>query len=143
MPTKKSFAVVVALAAGLAVGTALFASTPPAKSKVTTLLQMPLADAFTPGREVLMDVVQIAPDSSLERHWHPGEEFHYYMEGSVEIQLDGEPSIQGRPGGVGHVPFKHWHRAVAGKHGAKILVFRVHTKGEPWRYTEKDSTRNR
>lgn len=139
MTAMKAFTLVVLLAAGLAAGTAIFASTPPASSKVSNLLQMPLAEEFTPGREILVDLVQIAPNSSLDRHWHPGEEFHYYMEGSVEIQLDGEPSIMGKPGGVGHVPFKHWHRAVAGKRGAKILVFRVHTKGEPWRYVEKDS----
>lgn len=135
----RAFIAVVIVAAGFAVVTTLFASTPPAKSSVSTLMDVPLADEFTPGREVLVDLVQIAPDSSLARHWHPGEEFHYYLEGSVEIQMDGEPSIIGTPGAVGHVPFKHWHRAVAGKKGAKILVFRVHTKGAPWRYTEKDS----
>jgi quercetin dioxygenase-like cupin family protein len=135
----KAFTLMVILGAGLAAGTAIFASTPPASSRVSNLTQVSLAEEFTPGREILVDLVQIAPNSSLDRHWHPGEEFHYYMEGSVEIQLDGEPSIMGKPGGVGHVPFRHWHRAIAGKRGAKILVFRVHTKGEPWRYVEKDS----
>jgi quercetin dioxygenase-like cupin family protein len=100
-------------------------------------MQMPLADDFTPGREVLIDLVQIPPNTSLDRHWHPGEEFHYYLEGEVEIKIDGAPSIIGTPGTVGHVPFKKWHVAVAGAKGAKIVVFRVHTKGEPWRYADK------
>lgn len=123
--------------AGLVVGSTLGASNPTAKPNVKTLMQMPLADAFTPGREVQVDLVQIPPNTTLDRHWHPGEEFHYYLEGEVEIRIDGAPSIIGTAGGVGHVPFKKWHVAVAGSKGAKILVFRVHTKGEPWRYLDQ------
>jgi quercetin dioxygenase-like cupin family protein len=122
---------------GLVVGLTLGASSPAAKSNVKNLMQMPLADDFTPGREVLVDLVQIPPNTSLDRHWHPGEEFHYYLEGEAEIKIDGAPSIIGTPGTVGHVPFKKWHVAVAGAKGAKIVVFRVHTKGEPWRYADK------
>lgn len=113
------------------------AQSPPATPAVKTLMQMPLADAFTPGREVLVDLVQIPADTALERHWHPGEEFHYYLEGQVEIRIEGEPTIVGTPGTAGHVPFKKRHVAVAGKQGAKVVVFRVHTTGEPWRYVDK------
>lgn len=106
------------------------------KSKVTTLLQRALAEDFTPGREVLVDLVEIPPHAALDRHWHPGEEFHYYLEGEPVVQIgDAEPA---RPalGTVGHVPFRALHRAGAGAAGAKVLVFRVHTRGEPWRYLE-------
>jgi len=58
-------------------------------------------------------------------------------EDDVEIRIDGEPSILGAPGGVGHIPFKKRHTAIAGKDGAKVLVFRVHTKGQPWRYIDE------
>jgi quercetin dioxygenase-like cupin family protein len=143
MTIARAFIPIIVFSAGLVVGTTLDASSPPAKSDVKTLMQMPLADEFTPGREVLVDLVQIPPNTTLDRHWHPGEEFHYYMEGEVEIKIDGEPSIIGTPGAVGHVPFKKWHMAVAGKKGAKILVFRVHTKGEPWRYVDKEGATER
>jgi quercetin dioxygenase-like cupin family protein len=123
-------------------GTRIYDATQSAKSNVTTLMQTPLADEFTPNREVLVDLVEIAPNAALERHWHPGEEFHYYLEGDVEVQLEGEPSIKGTPGTTGHVPFKKRHRAVAGPKGAKILVFRVHTKGEPWRFTDDAPTKD-
>lgn len=118
-------------------GTRLYDATQAAKSNVKTLMHTQLADEFTPGREVLVDMVEIPPNASLERHWHPGEEFHYYLDGEVEIQLDGASTIKGAPGMVGHVPYKKWHRAVAGAKGAKILVFRVHAKGEPWRYVDE------
>jgi quercetin dioxygenase-like cupin family protein len=89
---------------------------------------------FTPGREVLIDLVEIAPNQKLDWHWHPGEEFHYYLEGDPVIELADAPPIIGKPGTVGHVAFKQRHQASAGEKGAKILVFRVHTTGAPWRY---------
>jgi quercetin dioxygenase-like cupin family protein len=95
---------------------------------------VPLDESFTPDREVLVDLVEIPPHTALDRHWHPGEEFHYYLEGEVEIQIEGQDSIRGIPGTTGHVPFERPHRAVAGARGAKVLVFRVHTRGRPWRY---------
>ena len=109
-----------------------------AKSKVTNLLQDSLSEEFTPGREVLVDLVEIPPNSQLDRHWHPGEEFHYYLEGDPEITVEGEGLTRPALGTVGHVPFETLHRAGAGEAGAKILVFRVHTKGKPWRYLENE-----
>lgn len=107
-----------------------------AKSKVTNLLQKSLSERFTPEREVLVDLVEIPPNSQLDRHWHPGEEFHYYLEGDPEISIEGKGVAHPAPGTVAHVPFETLHRAGAGESGAKILVFRVHTKGKPWRYLE-------
>lgn len=102
--------------------------------KIENLLLESLAQEFTPDREVRIDLVEFPPDTMLDWHWHPGEEFHYYLEGEVEIQFEGQPSIIGRPGMVGHVPFKVNHRAITHEKGAKVLVFRVHTKGEPWKH---------
>lgn len=107
-----------------------------AKSKVTNLLHEPLSEQFAPGREVLVDLVEIPPNAQLDRHWHPGEEFHYYLEGDPEITLEGEGLSRPALGTVGHVPFEKRHSAGAGANGAKILVFRVHTKGKPWRYLD-------
>lgn len=110
--------------------------TPPTELKLENLLQTPLAEEFTPGREVIVSYVEIPPNTTMDRHWHPGEEFHYYLEGEVEIVIEGEPSIVGKPGTVGHVPFKRMHTAITGEEGAKVLVFRVHTQGEPVRHLE-------
>lgn len=115
-------------------------SSPPTDLKLENLLQAPLADEFTPGREIVVSYVEIPPDTTMKRHWHPGEEFHYYLEGEVEIAIDGEPSIHGTPGTVGHVPFKTMHTAITGDEGAKLVVFRVHTEGKPVRYFEGGGT---
>ena len=109
---------------------------------IRTLLTTILDKDFTPDREVKVDYIELPPNTVLERHWHPGEEFHYYLEGEVEIKIEGESSIKGVPGTVGHVPYKKPHLAIAGKSGARILVFRVHTKGEPWRFIDTTEIKN-
>lgn len=111
----------------------------PKEIKIENLLWESLSKEFTPDREVRIDLVEFPSDTVLGWHRHPGEEFHYYLEGEVEIQIEGKPSIIGMPGGVGHIPFKTRHQAVTHKKGAKVLVFRVHTKGEPWKHDEDDN----
>lgn len=137
-------AVILSTLFGIALGAAgtLAAQGAPARSHVKNLLQVALAEEFTPGREVLVDFVDLPPNTALDRHWHPGEEFHYYLEGEAEIRIEGRPAIIGKPGTVGHVPFRKRHQAIAGRQGAKVVVFRIHTKGEPWRYLDPaDSTK--
>ncbi len=112
-----------------------------ATSKVTNLLQASLSEKFAAGREVLVDLVEIPANSQLDRHWHPGEEFHYYLEGAPEITIEGQGTTRPALGTVGHVPFEVRHRAAAGSAGAKILVFRVHTSGQPWRYLDDEHAR--
>lgn len=114
-----------------------------AKSKVTNLFHASLSEAFTREREILVDLVEIPPNASLERHWHPGEEFHYYLAGAPEVQVNGGSVKRPALGTVGHVPFKALHRAGAGDAGAKILVFRIHTRGQPWRYLEGEKDEGR
>lgn len=140
MSFPKIFTLVIFLGAGLVAFNIPQASGPPKELKLENLLQKALAQEFMPDREVIISYVEIPPNTRLERHWHPGEEFHYYLEGEVEIAIDGQPSIVGTPGTVGHVPFKTMHTAITGDKGAKAIVFRIHTKGEPVRYLEEGGT---
>jgi quercetin dioxygenase-like cupin family protein len=121
-------------AAGVLVGAVVPVLSHSTASNVTNLLTAALSTEFTPDREILIDLVEIPPNHKLDWHWHPGEEFHYYLEGDPVIELADAPPIVGKPGTVGHVAFKQRHQATAGRKGAKIVVFRVHTKGAPWRY---------
>lgn len=118
-------------------------SGPPAEVRMDNLLVRPLDDRFTPGRDIIVTYVEIPPNVALERHWHPGEEFHYYLDGEVTIEIDGQEPINGSPGKVGHVPFERMHTAIAGPRGARALVFRVHTKDKPVRYLESESAGDR
>ena len=128
---------VLTFVAGLVAGVAIPVLGGSAGSKVTNLLTVALSTEFTPEREVLIDLVEIPPNQKLDWHWHPGEEFHYYLEGDPVIERRDAPPIIGKPGTIGHVEFRQRHQATAGPKGAKIIVFRVHTKGEPWRYLDE------
>lgn len=113
-------------------------SAPPAEPKLVDLLRQSLSDAYTGDVEILISYVELPPNAALERHWHPGEEFQYFLAGSAEIIVDGQPPVVSAPGEVGHIPYGAVHTAVAGPEGARAVVFRVHTKGQPIRILAED-----
>ena len=49
-------------------------------------------DLSVPGREMIQSRVDVEPDSAPIRHTHPGEEIIYVLAGSLEYQVDGQPT---------------------------------------------------
>lgn len=49
-------------------------------------------DLSVPGREVVQARVDIGPEAPLVKHAHPGEEIIYILEGSLEYQVEGQPT---------------------------------------------------
>jgi len=43
-------------------------------------------DLSVPGREVIQNRVDIAPEAPAIRHWHPGEEIIYVLEGTLSTR---------------------------------------------------------
>ena len=84
--------------------------------------------------EVVVSRVVIPPNTTLPKHWHPGEEFAYVIEGSVTLWQEGKPDIIGNAGDVVKVPLKQIHTAKTNDKGAVVLVFRVHQSGKQERY---------
>lgn len=128
-------ALVLPITVGLAACTPSDRSSPPTDVKLENLLQSKLADEFAADREVIISRVEIPPDTMLERHWHPGEEFYYILEGKATLVANGD-SITSTGGTAGKVPYQAMHTAVTGEEGASVVVFRVHAEGEPVRYLE-------
>jgi quercetin dioxygenase-like cupin family protein len=85
------------------------------------------------GGEVIISRVTIPPHTSLPKHWHPGEEFAYILEGSCYLWQDGKEDLFGQAGDVLKVPLKQVHTAVTRDEAVTILVFRVHEAGKPER----------
>lgn len=85
------------------------------------------------GTEVIVSRVSIPPNTTLPKHWHPGEEFAYILDGSVTLWQKGKDDIVGRAGDVIKVPLKQIHTAVTKDEAVTILVFRVHEQGKPER----------
>jgi quercetin dioxygenase-like cupin family protein len=99
--------------------------------KLETLLKAVLEGVD--GTEVIVSRVTIPPNTSLPKHWHPGEEFAYILEGSATLWQDGKDDVIAKPGDVFKVPLKQVHTAFTNGEGVTILVFRVHEKGQPER----------
>ena len=43
--------------------------------------------------EVVISHVTIPPNTSLQKHWHPGEEFAYVLEGSATLWQQGKRNV--------------------------------------------------
>lgn len=89
------------------------------------------------GLEVIVSHVALPPNVTLPKHWHPGEEIAYVLQGSVTLMLDGVSDSEISQGETGIVPLKHIHTARSGDKGATIIVFRVHEQGKPGRVLVK------
>jgi quercetin dioxygenase-like cupin family protein len=98
---------------------------------IETLMKTQLAGVE--GREVLVSKVYIPANTTLPKHWHPGEEFVYILEGTVTLWQKGKDNITGNMGDVMKVPLEQVHTAVTGAEGVSLLVFRVHETGKPER----------
>ena len=89
-------------------------------------------DLSVPGREVIQARVELAPGVSSARHWHPGEEIVYVLEGSLEYQFEGKPAKTYKAGDVLFIPARTIHSAknVGSGNGAELATYVVE-KGKP------------
>lgn len=85
------------------------------------------------GTEVIVSRIVMPPNTILPRHWHPGEEFAYVLEGSTILRRDGKPDLTALKGELVKISLKEIHSAATTDQGATILVFRVHEHGKPER----------
>lgn len=85
------------------------------------------------GTEVIVSHVTIPPNTTLPKHWHPGEEFAYVLEGSVTLWQKGKEDIVAKAGEAVKVPLKQIHTAVTKEEGVTLIIFRVHEQGKPER----------
>ncbi len=89
-------------------------------------------DLSAPGREVVQVRVDFDPGYVSPRHTHPGEEIIYVLEGSLEYQIEGQPTASAKPGDVLFVPAGKIHSAknVGSGNGAELATYIVE-KGKP------------
>ena len=120
----------VAVAAGLVAGQALMAQSPTPVTR-TILHQKDLEGVE--GREVMMYRADFVPGGALGRHFHPGPELLYVLEGALVLEQDGHPPVTLKAGESGYLPFKHIHKArnASNTEQVKVLVFLVGEKGQP------------
>ena len=81
------------------------------------------------GLEVIISDVVIPPNATVPRHYHPGEEFLYVIEGSAVHVEEGKPDRIRRAGDAYAIPPRAVHAPRGGPDGARAIVFRVHVVG--------------
>ena len=85
------------------------------------------------GAEVIVSDVVIPPNGQVARHYHPGEEFLYLIEGTAIHVEEGKPDLPLGPGDSYAIPPRAVHSPKGGPEGARAIVFRVHVAGQPER----------
>ena len=86
------------------------------------------------GKEIIVSRVSFPPHTQLPWHWHPGEEVFYVIEGSVTLKRLGQPDVFSTTGNAQKIAPEVVHTGETGEVGAELVIFRVHTAGEPERY---------
>jgi quercetin dioxygenase-like cupin family protein len=89
-------------------------------------------DLSVPGREVVQQRVDIGPEAPPVKHTHPGEEPIYILEGSLEYQVEGQPTRTCNAGDALTVPagVVHAVRNVGGGNASELATYVVE-KGKP------------
>lgn len=89
-------------------------------------------DLSVPGREVVQARVELDPGVAFGKHWHPGEEIIYVLEGSLEYEVEGKPPATLNAGDVLFIPAGAIHAAKnVGSGNAAELATYVVEKGKP------------
>jgi quercetin dioxygenase-like cupin family protein len=120
---------VVGILPGMSARTALMAQQAPVKR---TMLQQKEIEGM-PTSEAVLYIAEFTPGGIAGRHYHPGPELGYVLEGSVIIESDGQGPVTLKAGDSFHNPSKHVHNPRNGSATApaKLLVVLIGEKGQP------------
>lgn len=121
------------LAVGVAMGVIGHQSLRAQQEPVTrTILQKKdLAEAE--GKELVMYRADIVPGGVVGRHFHPGPELIYVMEGALTVEHDGQHPLTLKAGDSAYIPGRHVHNAwnPSTTEQVRVMVFLVGDKGQP------------
>jgi len=81
--------------------------------------------------EVIMGLVERDGQSTSPKHYHPGGEYGFVLEGAATIITENQPPLTVEAGASFYQPQGEWHIIKTGAGGTKAVVFRTIRKGEP------------
>ena len=116
----------------LIVGSGLALHVARAQAPGITRTDLQRHDLSVPGREVVQARVELDPGVAFGKHWHPGEEIIYVLEGSIEYEIEGQPPVTLKAGDTLFIPAGKIHAArnVGSCNAAELAIYVVE-KGEP------------
>jgi quercetin dioxygenase-like cupin family protein len=85
------------------------------------------------GKEAVVFLAELAPGAVGAKHYHPGTEFFYVLEGTFAHEPIGKPSHNMKAGEVHFNPYKSVHtvRNPSTTEPTKVLGFLIADKGQP------------
>jgi quercetin dioxygenase-like cupin family protein len=85
------------------------------------------------GKEAVMYMAELAPGATAGKHFHPGPEFAYILDGSLILENEGQAPKTFKAGETFHNPAKIVHDAKNASPTAptKVLVFMLIETGQP------------
>ena len=118
--------------AAMMIGSSLALHAARAQLPGTHRIDLQRHDLSVPGREVVQARVELDPGVTSGKHWHPGEEIVYVLEGSLEYQVEDKPPVTLQAGGVLFIPAgaRHAARNVGSGPGVELATYVVE-KGKP------------
>jgi quercetin dioxygenase-like cupin family protein len=129
---KKVLLYIVLVVAACAVGLGLYSLSQAQTVAGLKRTDLQRHDLSVPGREVIQTRVEIDPGVPFSKHWHPGEEIIYVLEGSLEYQIEDRPPVTLKAGDVLFIPARTVHAArnVGKVKGVELATYVVE-KGKP------------
>ena len=135
-------ALTIAVAGGVAALIAIWAAgTSNAQMPGFKRVEVQKHDLSAAGREVVQVKAEFAPGAAVGMHTHPGEEVSYVLEGAVEIEMAGKPSMTVKAGEPIFIPAETPHAAKnAAKGPTVVLATYIVEKGKPLSTPVKPAT---
>ncbi len=101
------------------------------KTAITKLLNQPLEGMA--GQEANVVLFEVTPGWTIANHTHPGHIFVYMLQGSIKIEVEGQPAEVLAPGDVLYeLPGPNMvANNISSTKGARFLVFQVGEIGKP------------
>jgi quercetin dioxygenase-like cupin family protein len=129
---RKVVMISLVLAVGIVVGvivSQILNAQPPPKSPV--LLRTDLSGIE--GKEGVILLSEIASGAVGGKHYHPGHQFGYVIEGSMIMEFEGKPPVTFKPGETFYLAPKevHYAKNVSTTAPVKVLNFSIADKGQP------------
>ena len=85
------------------------------------------------GKEAVVLLVELAPGAVAGKHYHPGNEINYILDGSGILEIEGQAPITLQAGTTSYIPAGDVHnvRSTSATDPLKLLGFWVAEKGQP------------
>jgi quercetin dioxygenase-like cupin family protein len=97
----------------------------------TEILRKPMSEVA--NKEIVVFLADIPPGGIAAKHFHPGDEAIYMLQGSLFFEPDNAPPFELKAGEITFNPSKHNHQAknTSTSVTAKVLNCMIAEKGQP------------